>query len=627
MKKFMFRFFNLFLVLSFFWFIAIAGFLIYSYGNQETLNLDLIKEKKDSYVYDNQKKLIGIISRKEKNQEDVTYNELNQSIINSLVGTEDSKFFSHYGFDVVSTLEKTFDSVVKKDNSAGGSSITQQLVGDVYLDRNEKTYKRKLNEIIYSIQFEQRQNKTNILTNYLNHFFYGKNNIYGINNAAKYYFNKNPNSLDYIQSAILSGTLNAPSVYNPLGNGENNYSNQRLDNVLLVNHNKGYLSDAEYYLLQQVKVESSVNFNKNDLKSNPYGSYIDRVKQELENDYNINFDKQSLHIYTAMDKSLQNYTNKIIKQQESSLKLPDKDMDFGFVVENNTNGEIKAIGGGKSYKNNAHNIFNNGYDLKKQPGSAFKPIIDYLPAIEFAGFNSNTTISNAPYNYPGTNIAIRNHDGSYGGYLNIAQALAQSSNLSAVRTLEYVVNKIGFAGLNDYLTRMGFNFTNEELAYAYALGGTNTGVSPLEMAQAYATIANNGKFIQGHTVKYFTIDNKEVVKSKFKAEQVVKKQSANLMNKLLKDSVQQSYLFNAVDYPKVYAAKTGTTNWGKEGSQYGIPNLSPKDSWIAGSYKNDTIAIWTGFDINGIKKGKYPQWGAQHDYAAKIFGKLLQKVS
>ncbi|WP_423363320.1 transglycosylase domain-containing protein [Mycoplasma sp. P36-A1] len=633
-KSTILKVFDVFLNLSFVGMIAVGVLSIYMYSNLPDLEIASMVRPNDSYVYDNNKKLIGTISRKEENQENVKYSALNQSLINILVGTEDSSYFTHGGIDVINTLESGFKSIIlNSDSKSGGSSITQQIIGWTHLDRNEKSVTRKVKEIMLAIKAEKEIDKTEIMELYFNYFFYGKNNIHGIERASEYFFDKKAYQLDAVQSALMVGTLNSPSTYNPLGYHDEkdgtyiNNSKNRLNNVLLASKNQGYLSEPEFYLLQQVQVENTVKIN-NQSRTTEYGSYIDVVKREMEDTYKADFKNNSYKIYTTMDKKAQKYANKI--QKGEILALPDKDMNFGFMLTKTQTGEIQAVGGGKQYKNGGISLLNNAIDLQNQPGSAFKPIIDYAPTFEFLHWSDRQPISNAAMNYPGTNTSIRNFDGKSGGTLTMDKALESSRNLTAVRALEAVVNKVGFKGLNKYLTKLGFNFKTSELTYAYALGGTQTGVSPKQMNGAYQAFGNGGYYIEPHTVTSFVdqTTNKKTEKT-IKKERAVDERTAFMMSNSLERATKgnSSGLLSAANFSQApYVAKTGTSNWGKEGARYGIPNLSAKDSWYTGYTSVYTMSVWTGYDTKGIEKGKWPQWGSQHDYAATIWGAVMRKM-
>ena len=624
---------DIFLNISFFGMVAIIGFLIYSYTQLPTLDVHNMVRPNDSYVYDKDNKLIGVISRKKENQENVPYNKLNQSIINTLVGTEDSTFFVHKGVDIVNTFESAIKAATGPATS-GGSSITQQIIGWSHLDRNERTVTRKVNEILLAFKAEQEIDKEKILELYLNYFFYGKNNIHGIEKASEFFFSRNAYQLDFVQSALMTGTLNSPSTYNPLGVYSSelkkyvNYSKNRLDNVLIASKNQGYLGESEYYLLQQVQVENTVKINDTS-KKNDYNSYIDLVRREMEDKYKVDLTNTSTKIYTNMDPKAQSHADDIIKGNISGAELPEKDMNFGFVMTKTQTGAIVAVGGGKQYAKGGSMLLNNALDLRQQPGSAFKPIIDYAPTFEFLHWPNRAPISNAAMNYPGTTTSIRNYDGKSGGVLTIDAALASSRNITAVRALQAVTDKVGFNGLNKYLTSLGFEFRDDELAYAYALGGTETGVSPIQMNGAYQAFGNGGKYIEPFAIRYYVNQdtNKKVV-NPTKPVQAIDKRTAFMMSTSLEMSTKASGLVYAANFHSApYAGKTGTSNWGHEGAQYGIPNLAPKDSWFSGFTSNYTLSVWSGFDAKGIKRGKYPAWGAQHDYAAIVWGSMMRKMT
>ncbi len=621
-----------FLIISFIGVLVVSGYFIYTYLNVPKLDVENMVRPNDSYVYDNQNKLIGTISRKKENQKNIKYNQLNQSLINSLVGTEDATFFKHHGVDFLNTAESTVKSALGTANKSGGSSITQQILGWSHLDRNERSIKRKANEIILSLQAEQVIDKEEIMELYFNYFFYGKNNIHGIETASNYFFNSKARSLDFIQSSIMTGTLNSPSFYNPLGTYSEeekqyiNLSNERLQNVLLATKNQGYIDKNEYFLLQQVRVEDSVNFNKS-TNTNKYKSYIDLVRKEMEDKYQVDLTKSSMKIYTNMSRKAQKHADKIVSGKIHGL--PDKDMNFGFVMTRTNTGAIVAVGGGKQYRKGGEMLLNNASELKQQPGSAFKPIIAYAPTFEYLHWGNRAPISNKAMNYPGTNTPIRNYDGRSGGVLTMDAALSSSRNLTAVRALDEVVKKVGFDGVNEFLTKLGFEFTDKELVYAYALGGTDTGVSPIQMNGAYQAFGNGGKYIKPWTIRYYVNqDNGKKVTNPTKPVQAIDKRTAYMMSTSLEMATKSSNLVSAANfYGTPYAGKTGTSNWGNEGAQYGIPNLAPKDSWFSGYTTEYTLSVWSGFDPKGIKKGKYPAWGAEHDYAAIIWGSMMRKMS
>jgi penicillin-binding protein 1A len=628
------RLLDLFLKVSFIGFLGVVLISIFFAFQVPKLEAESMMKPKDSKVYDKNNQYIGVVSRKPENQINIKYSDLNQGIINSLVGTEDGNFFTHHGVDLLNTIDNGFRSIIlKREDSGGGSSITQQIIGHTHLDRNERSISRKIKEIILSLEVEKRLNKDQILELYLNYFWYGRNDVSGIERASNYFFNKKATDLDYVQAALLTGTLNSPVTYNPLGDYNDktktftNHSKERLDIVLLSNLNQGYISPREYYLLQQVKVQNEVDV-ANIETSNKYVGYLDAVREEMEEKYHIDLNKKSYKIYTSLDQKAQRLADEVASGRNRALAPPAKYLNYGFVLSRTQTGEISAIGGGTQYKNGGMMQFNNATKGAQQPGSAFKPIIDYSPSFEFLHWGDRTPISNAAWSYPGTNMKVGNADGIIGGVLTMDQALATSKNLTALRTLQAVTNKIGIEGVNAYLRRLGFDFNDNEINLSYGIGGTDKGVTPLQMNGAYQAFGNGGKYIKPFTIRSFT-DTKgnNEIKNPTKPVQAMDPRTAFLMSTALERSTKISGLLRTANYYATpYAAKTGTTDWGTGGLQYGIPKGAQRDSWYTGYTSEYTMSVWIGFDLKGIQKGKYPQYGAQHDYSGTLWGAMMNQM-
>ncbi len=620
--------FGIFVFLTFF-------IIIVTSPNQFTK--ELIYRKNDTVVYDTNNKKIGKISQQRENGENVLnieYKDLTQGLINSTIATEDATFFRHNGVDYLNTAQNGFKTIVLRSSSAGGSTITQQIIGQTHVGRiGNSSITRKIREIFLSHVAETQLSKERIMESYLNYFEFGQGNVRGVELASNWFYDQSVHENDYIQSSILVGTLNAPLYSNPLG-GTNpetkeyyNGSQDRLETVLLSNHNQGYLQDDEYFLLQQVRVADAVDFNKKS-ESNPYQAYIDVVARELQETYNVDPFVDTLEVYTNMDRKAQRYANQLTKQQH--VYVPDSTLNFGFVVSKTQTGEIVALSGGKQYRKNGAYLFNNAIDNKQQPGSAFKPIIDYSPTFEYLHWSDRTPISNAPYKYPNTGQEVYNHDQTSGGILTMDAAIANSRNLTALRAMQAVYDEVGFDELTKYLNRFGFNFSDSEVVPAYGLGALEFGVTPVEMNAAYQAFGNGGYYIKPYTIKSFKNENGKEVKADVEKEQIIDERTAFMMSTALERStkVPGAYVNTAGYTSSPYAAKTGTSNWDEKGQQYGIPNLAPKDTWFVGYTSEYTMSSWGGYDTKEIKKGKYPGYGnGAHDYSAKLWGAMMNKIA
>ncbi|MDR3215034.1 MAG: transglycosylase domain-containing protein [Bacilli bacterium] len=591
----------------------------------------LVYRKDDTIVYDKDNKQIGKISQQRSEGENVLnvdYDDLNQGIINSVVGTEDAKFFGHHGFDLINTIEDGSKTLLHL-GKAGGSSITQQIIGQTHVGRiGNRSIPRKIREIFLSTIGETQLSKKEILQSYLNYFEFGQGNIRGVELASNYFFNHHVNANDYLQSSILVGTLNQPSTANPLGvltdDGYINNSQQRLEDVLLANKNQGYLTNNEYYLLQQVKIPNLVALNKK-TTSNPYQDYIDVVAKEIKEKYNIDPFIQSLKIYTNMDTKAQKYANELTNKKH--VYVPNDKLNFGFIVSRTQTGEIVALSGGKQYRSNGAYLFNNAIDNKQQPGSAFKPIIDYSSAFEFLHWSDRTPISNAPYNYPNTGQAVHNVDGTSGGVLTMDAALASSRNLTALRAMQAVYDKVGMNTLTEYLNRFGFNFSDTEVVPSYGIGGLSHGVTPKEMSAAYQAFGNGGYYIEPFTIRKIISEDGNETKHEDNKKQIIDERTAFLTSTTLERSTKISgaYISTAGYYASPYAAKTGTSNWGVEGAKYGIPNLAGRDSWYVGYTTEYTMSSWTGYDAKEIAQGYYLNfYDGSHDYSATLWGAMMK---
>lgn len=508
------------------------------------------------------------------------------------IQSEDVEFYNHIGFNFSAIFRAVFANASANSKDQGASTITQQLVRLRYLS-TEKTYERKVTELMYAYEMEKQSTKEEILSNYLNEIYFS-NQVYGIGAAATYYFGKPLNQLSEAELAFISAIPNNPKIYNPLEHFEATKKRQELLIDVLVK--KGKIS-AEYG--EALKAEPIVLLTKTKKQLYPaYSTYVleelknliaekegfnekmntaqnEQQKLILENELQAKVNgviAQGVSIYTALSPLKQQNDEKYINH----LLFNTPDLQAASVVINNDTQEIISIFGGKDYKKFD---FNRAYQAVRQPGSALKPLLVYAPAFETTTLTPNNSINGGKLCIG--NYCPRNYGGRVYGYVTIKQAFRLSHNTPAVRLLETVGIDNAFGKLNQFQ----FNhLTQEDHSYAAALGGLTNGVTVLEMADAYTSFTN-GMYKPAHAIRKVTDKNGTVLYEwNEEKKEVWSPKTVQTMRALLSDVVQNG-TGKGISIPSSYVgAKTGTTN-------------DFYDYWIAGLTDNYTSAVWIGYDM------------------------------
>ena len=560
-----------------------------------------------------------IIELGEYKRENISYEQMPNSLIDAFLAIEDSRFFTHFGFDIPRFSMAIIANLKSGSFAQGGSTFNMQLIKNSYfqLDRGEestiaeKKISRKVQEIVLAIEADHRFRKQDIMALYLNRINFG-NNIRGVQKAAQYYFNKNASELTLSESAFLAGIINSPNIFNPYNdlikdNADNIYVNSKIEylkngvnrrnEVLDMMAYHGYISNEEAGLAKTINLEDELSGIKQKWSNSIdyYQSYIDAVIEEAKEVTGKDPALASMEIHTNMDPYMQKLVYDI-QNENTEIKYRRKDMQSAIVTMNNQTGEIVALGGGR-YQEGARQ-WNRATMSKIQPGSTVKPIFEYLLAFEELGWATSHTITDQPIFLYGSDHLIHNAIGEYIGDMLIPEAVARSLNTPAIQTLEAVIDKKGRQFCIDYLKSVGFDVDDDTFDLQYAIGGNAFTATPVQLAGAHAVIMNEGKYIKPHTIKYIDLPNGEKFVSDTEGEQVVSPGAAFMVSTLLYHDVYGPW-FNYMqilktDFP-VYA-KTGTTDWGKIDPKYGIPTGSSKDSWLVCQTSNYTNSIWLGFD-------------------------------
>lgn len=525
----------------------------------------------------------------------------------AFVATEDKRFYDHQGVDIWSIGRAAVKDVMARSMVEGGSTLTQQLAKNMFLSR-DKTFFRKATEVSIAMALERKYTKDEILTMYLNRIFFGHQR-YGIKAASEFYFGeKDLNKLELWEIATLAAMPKGPSAYNPVSNP--NDSKARRGVVLQLMHDQGYITKEEMDKAKEV----DYNYKRPE-KDRKYQGFIDyvlreaeRVTGKTEDDLNIGGYK----IYTTMDAQAQTAMETAFTDDSLfEASKDDQQVQGSMVIMNHENGSLVALLGGRDYQTKGYSRVTQS---RRQPGSAFKPIVSYAPALESGNYSANSSLSNAKQCFG--NYCPGNLHG-YSSTISMTEAITKSENIPAV----WLLDKIGVnTGIN-FAKSVGIQLTDEDKNLAIALGGLSKGTNTLEMAQAYSAFANLGEYRQAYAIKEikdsagkttYKHDNSDTTR-------VMSEQNAYQLTQMLQNVVNDGTGRSArLDRP--VAGKTGTVQSGISG------NSANRDVWFVGYTPEWTAAVWMGYDnpdANHMLKNSSKLSAA---FFAKVMGDALKGV-
>ncbi|MGV3463701.1 MAG: transglycosylase domain-containing protein, partial [Heyndrickxia sp.] len=392
--------------------------------------------------------------------------------------------------------------------------------------------------------------------------------------------------------AMLAGLPQSPNNYDPTFTENRKAATNRRDIVLNAMYNQGYITKKEMVAAKKVPVTKGlIPRSKN--QGMPYEAFLDAVVKEVEGKFkNVDITSDGLSIYTTLDPKAQDYADKMMNTN-SVISYPNDRFQGAFVFLDTKTGEVRAIGSGRNDYKASFKGNNFAIDISRQPGSSFKPIFDYGPAIENFKWSTAHQINDQPTTYS-TGQSISNWDHQYHGNLSIRKALQWSYNVPALLTLR----EVGMPKAQNFAEKLGITFKDNTVYESYAIG-SNT-VNPLEMAGAYSAFGNKGIYNTPHFVQKVVFPNGKVVNFKPKPEIVMQDYTAYLVTDMLR-TVVQSGTGTTANIPGLdVAGKTGTTNFeDKTIGKYGYPKEATNDSWMVGYTPQYTMAVWTGYPKNG----------------------------
>lgn len=597
--------FILFMVIAivFFTYIAISA---------DKFSPDKLYTKEASTLYDKDGKQFAQLGSEMRQK--IKYGELSEEMINAIVATEDSRFFQHNGFDLPRFLKASVGQVLGQ-NAGGASTLTMQVSKNQLTSTASHGFagiKRKFTDIYSSIfQIESNYSKEQILEFYVNSYYLGSG-AYGVEQAAKTYFNKSAKDLNLAEAAMIAGLFQSPVVYDPNLNPE--YTETRRLTVLKLMKRHGYITDAEYQMAKKMTVDKIVIKGKSAHTNNAdYQGFIDTVAVEVKEKTGYDPYSYSMKIYTTMDREKQNEVNKIMSGK--NYKWENDNVDAGVTVLETKTGEIVAVGSGRN--STGAKSYNKATMMKRQIGSTAKPLFDYGPAVEYLGWNPSHPIIDDKHTYS-DGTEINNWDGKYKGMISIREALIDSRNIPALKTFQSCKN----SDIKTFVTNLGLSpevASNGKLHEAHAIGGY-TGESPLTVAAAYAAFGNEGYYIEPHSFTKIEFDkNDKTYKLEVEKTKVMSKDTAYMVTDMLVDTGKSALgKYNNINGAQ-FAAKTGTTNFDEKTMKARrLPNNAVNDLWVAGYNSEYSVAVWYGYD--NINKG-HNKFGSSQN------SKLFQAVA
>lgn len=575
-------------ILAFLIITPIVTYMVYArdISNQERLmnrnNTGIVLKDKDGEAF-------YTIGRAE-HRNMVPLTEISTEVKEALIASEDKDFYKHGGFSVFSIFRAFFTRV------GGGSTITQQLAKNTVLS-DERSLLRKYQELAISIAIEQNYSKDEILTMYLNSVYFGEN-AFGIEDAAKAYYNKTPKELNLAESSMLIGLLPAPSAYSPIS-GNATYAKQRQTTVLTRMVNNGYITEDEKQgaLTEELAYGAGAESQKSIA---PH--FVEMVIKELSDKYGYETVMRSgFQVSTTLDTNAQNILNENIAAQINYVNRNGGSNISGVVIDPTT-GEIRALAGSANYENEDWGKVNM-VTTARQPGSSFKPIY-YAHALADGVITPATIIKDEKTDFGG-GYTPQNASKQWYGDVTVREALDWSLNIPSIKVMQkYTIDKsvVGARNLGIALD------ANRDHDLTLALGSEE--VPLLNMTNAYAAFANEGQLRTNLVIKQVNDKfGKKVISNSSMPRQAINKQGAYLISNILADNQTRASIFGSslTVSGHTVAVKTGTTN-------------DNRDAWTVGYSPDYAIGVWVGNNDNS------PMLNGGSGMAGPVWRKTMQQL-
>lgn len=538
------------------------------------------------------------------------YDEIPQTLKDAVVSIEDKRFWNEgLGIDPIRIVGSTVANIKGHDISAGGSSITQQLVKLSVFSTNasDRTLKRKAQEAWIAMHISRQYSREQILEYYINKV-YMNYSLYGIGTASKYYYGKSPDKLDLAQTALLAGMPNAPTFYDPYTAPAR--ARYRRNLVLQAMLSNGKITQAQYDRASTENVQSGLIY-KHDTQSHlrkvddPYiKEVVDEVRAKGYDPYNDN-----LRITVNINQKAQNKLYELAN--DNKIPFTDNKMQVGATVVDPNNGHVIAIIGGRHLPDVQLGL-DRAVQTSRSTGSSIKPVLDYAPAIQYKHWSTAQILSDTPYIYRGTHIQLYDWDNRYYGNMTMRYALEQSRNVPAVRTLE----SVGILRASKFAKQMGVN-ADVNMGLSVGIGAN---ASSLQMAGAYSAFADNGIYHKPQFVSKIETVTGDIRNYDTAGKRVMDESTAYMITDMLKGVITRGSGTKARIGDLIQAGKTGTVKY-SDGEIKKHPSYegTPKDSWFVGYTRSYVMSVWTGYD--NLADGKIA--GRGQDAAAIYYREMM----
>ena len=585
----------------------VAAMLFGLFGNDFEITKDeLIVGNSNTIVVDKDGNEIANLSRDEK-RKTISLSEMSPYLPKAYIAIEDKRFYSHNGVDLKRTAGAIL-GVVTRNSSYGGSSITQQLVKNITKDKARSGVAgvvRKMKEWSKAVQVERMISKDQILELYLNIIFVGGNELHGVELASQYYFNKSAKDLDLAECAFLAGINNSPNKYSPYDTSldQEKTAQLRKDRTLTVlkeMKTQGMIENEDEYNNAVAKVEEGLKFEKGYAGSSNYSYHTDatikQVIQQVMDEKNMtqqlaeNYIYSSgLTIYSTEDAKIQKRVEEEFAKQKYQIAGRQKKADgtlendhtqAGMVIIDNQTNQVVAVGGNLGEQSTV-GLLNRGTQAIRQTGSSMKPIADIVPGLQEKVITAATIYDDSITDFGG-GYKPRDYN-TPKGYINIRSCIRTSQNIPMVKVMMQLTPKKSI----EYLKKMGITTLDdsEDANPSLSIGGLSRGITPLEMAGAYASIANDGVYTTPIFYTKVVDSNGNVVLTPNQEKtRVISEQNAYITREIVKEPTQSGGTATYCAIPRMdTCAKTGSTD-------------NYVDRWLCGMTPYYTAACWFGYD-------------------------------